>query len=117
MPWVNRLGLTSLVWAALLMAASMTAAYAQNVSRLLAERQQIIDKFQACLAATAEHNRTRVAPGAAQGIFVPPLPCASYMQLWTVQIWQYDIAIARANGDARPACQIEYMAGCENYRD
>jgi len=29
--------------------------------------------------------------------------------------WQLDIAIARAQGDQRHPCQIEYAPGCENY--
>ena len=93
-----------------------TVAQAQNVSRLVAERQQIVNQFNACRNAAANYAQKQ-AYWAARGRVLPPLQCTNYYPQWTTRVWQYDIAIARANGDRRPACQIEPMPGCENYRN
>jgi type II secretory pathway pseudopilin PulG len=93
-----------------------TVAQAQNVSRLVAERQQILNQFNACRNAAANYAQKQ-AIWAAQGRVLPPLQCTNYYPQWTTRVWQYDIAIARANGDRRPACQIEPLPGCENYRN
>jgi len=93
-----------------------TVAQAQDVSRLVAQRQQIQNQFYACYAAQQQYARKQ-AIAAAQGRLLPPLQCTNYFPQWTTRVWQYDIAIARANGDRRPACQIEPMPGCENYRN
>ena len=92
-----------------------TIAYGQNVSGILAERQKLQNLHAACYNAEAKLGPRR-AYEASQGRFPTPLPCSNNMNAWTVRIWQLDIALARANGDRRLACQIEYFQGCENYR-
>lgn len=105
--------MTTIVLASAVLA---TLAQAQSASALVAQRQQIVNQFNACNAAAMQYGQ-RQGIAAAQGRVLPPLPCTNNYPLWTTRIWQYDIAIARANGDRRPACQIEYMRGCENYRN
>lgn len=92
-----------------------TFAQAQDVSRLVAERQQIQNQVQACAAASVRYAPQQ-AREAQQGRLLPMLPCTNNYSTWAVRVWQYDIAIARAQGDRRPACQIKSMPGCENYR-
>ena len=111
----RKIGISLTVMATIVVASTVvtTLAQAQNVNRLVAERQQLMNQIQSCSAANTQIARRM----AMQGQFPQQLPCANNIPLWTTRVYQYDIAIARANGDRRSACQIEYMQGCENYRN
>jgi type II secretory pathway pseudopilin PulG len=111
--FARKIGIIGIATAVAAIAVLPTIAQAQNASALFAQRQQIMNQIQACNAANIRSAQIR----SAQGLFPQQFPCTNNIPLWTTRVWQYDIAIARANGDRRHACQIEYMQGCENYRN
>lgn len=108
--------LSILVVAAALASSCSTHAAAQNAADILAQHRRIEAQVNQCTAENYQHF-TRAGPLAAQGIVEPMPQCSNYMPLWTAQMWQLEIAMARVNGDTRPACEIEYISGCENYRN
>jgi hypothetical protein len=96
--------------------ATGTTTRAQNIGAIQAEQRRILAQVYQCKAAMDAHFK-RMQIIAPQGRIENPPACSNNNAAWVTRLWQLDIAIARANGDRRHPCQIEYMAGCENYRN
>lgn len=97
--------------------AGLTGAQAQNVAALQAEYRQVVGQIQQCNAAvSADLERLKRLAMQGRPEYPRQFACQAYMQGWVTRQWQLEIAFARVNGDQRQACQIQYMPGCENYR-
>jgi hypothetical protein len=90
--------------------------HSQSIGAIQARRQQLVAALHSCQQQMNQHLRMAAAY-AMQGRVLPPPPCVNNQPGWIAQLWQLDIALARANGDRRHPCQIEYIRGCENYRN